>query len=337
MAAYIRAAALGNYAEVARRLGLDPHRRLRAAGIDPASLADPDTPVPTAAVAALLEDSARLSKCDTFALSMAEGWRMADLGVVSLLLSHERSVRAALAATERYRHLLNDSLSLSVEQAGAIVTIREEFAAGPAARMPQVNELAIGVIVRIVRALLGPAWSPVAVRFAHPAPPSTLAHRRFFRAPVRFGEDLNAIACRAEDLDRPNPNRDAGLARHAIRLLDATPGALPGDASAVQDVMRAIHLRMPAGKATMEEAARAMGATPRTLQRRLDAAGTTFSALLNQARRDLVPRYLGNPAYSIAQVAELLGYDFPSSFTRWFRAEFGRSPARWRAYHRGKE
>ncbi|HEX4763200.1 MAG TPA: AraC family transcriptional regulator [Usitatibacter sp.] len=333
MAAYIRAAALGNYAEVARRLGLDPRRRLTAAGIDPASLADPDLPVPTAAVAALLEESARLSKCDTFALTMAEGWRMADLGVVSLLLAHERSVRAALATAERYRHLLNDSLSVSLEEAGTLAIVREEFAGGPATRSPQANELAMGVILRVFRALLGPDWRPVSVRFAHAAPPRGLAHRRFFGAPVLFDQELNAITCRREDLDRSNPNRDAGLARHAVRLLDATANPTRGDAAAIQDVMRSLHVRMPAGKASIEEVAHGLGITPRTLQRRLDAAGTSFSALLNRARRDLVPRYLANPAYSITQVGELLGYDFPSSFTRWFRKEFGRSPARWREYH----
>jgi len=333
MAAYIRAAALGNYAEVARRLGLDPRRRLAAAGIDPASLADPDLPVPTAAVAALLEESARLSKCDTFALAMAEGWRMADLGVVSLLLAHERSLRAALGAAERYRHLLNDSLSVSLEQAGPVALVREEFAGGPATRSPQANELAMGIILRMFRALLGPAWKPVGVSFAHAKPDKIVAHRRFFGAPVLFNQELNAMTCRVDDLDRPNPNRDAGLVRHAVRLLNAMPNAFRSDAAAMQDVLRAIHVRLPAGTASIEEVARGLGITPRTLQRRLDAADTSFSALLNRARRDLVLRYLGNPAYSIIQVAELLGYDFPSSFTRWFRREFGQSPARWRAYH----
>ena len=44
----------------------------------------------------------------------------------------------------------------------------------------------------------------------------------------------------------------------------------------------------------------------------------------------MVERYLENSAYSIVQVGELLGYEFPSSFTRWFRKQFGKSPARWR-------
>jgi AraC-like DNA-binding protein len=37
-----------------------------------------------------------------------------------------------------------------------------------------------------------------------------------------------------------------------------------------------------------------------------------------------------NPGYSMARIAGLLGYSVPSSFTRWFAAEFGATPATWR-------
>ena len=102
----------------------------------------------------------------------------------------------------------------------------------------------------------------------------------------------------------------------------------PGEA---QDVRRSIYQLLPHGRATIEQVARALGTNPRMLQRRLDACGETFSGLLNATRRELVMRYLENPAYSLTQVAALLGYGFPSSFTRWFVAEFGQSPAKWRA------
>src|SRR5689334_1347216 len=107
MPAFVRAAALGSFDEVARRAGLDPHKRLRAAGIDPAYLADPDLHVPVAAVAGLLEDSARRAGRVAIGVRMAQAWRVSDLGVVSLLLVHERTLRGALEVASRYRHLLN--------------------------------------------------------------------------------------------------------------------------------------------------------------------------------------------------------------------------------------
>jgi AraC-like DNA-binding protein len=335
MRSFVRAAALGNYAEIARRVGLDPHQRLRAAGIDPVYLADSDMRVSIEAVAILLEDSARRSGCETLGLEMAEDWRLSDLGVVSLLLAHEQSVRSALAAADGYRHLLNDSVTLSVDDAGNLAMVREELVGAHAARSRQANELVTGVLLKIFRAILGSSWRPLGVRFAHSAPRRLNVHRRFFAAPVAFDQDVNGITCRLADLDLANPARDRGLTRHARRLLDMIPGSRSAEDSSAQDVLRAIHILLPVGKATIAQVARGTALTPRTLQRQLDLEGTSFSELLNQVRRDMVPRYLANPAFSVLEVGQLLGYEFPSSFTRWFRSEFGCSPQRWRQEHAG--
>ena len=45
-------------------------------------------------------------------------------GVVSLLLSHQPTLRAALVVIMQYRHLLNDSLAMHVEEEGKIVVRR---------------------------------------------------------------------------------------------------------------------------------------------------------------------------------------------------------------------
>ena len=335
MTAYVRAASLGNYPEVAQRVGLDPAAMIREAGLNPTLLSDPDLRIPTKTVVALLEDSARRSACATFGLQMAESWRMSDFGVVSLLLAHQPTLRDALAATIHHRHLLNDSLSLWIEDAGDLVIVREELVGEGAARSRQAIELAIGVVFRMFRALLGPHWKPRGVRFAHPAPPQLGVHRRIFGANVDFDQAFNGIVCAAADIDRPNPTADPGMVRHAQKLIDAMPRNVAAEPDAAQEVRRALRILLPLGQATIGQVAQGMGVTARTLQRQLDATGDTYGGLLNEARVEIVPRYLGNPAYSIIQVGELLGYEFPSSFTRWFRKEFGKSPARWRAENAG--
>ncbi|WP_321940216.1 AraC family transcriptional regulator [Paraburkholderia sp. J8-2] len=66
------------------------------------------------------------------------------------------------------------------------------------------------------------------------------------------------------------------------------------------------------------------------MQRELDKAGESFTSLLNEVRCELAMRYVGNPRYSLVEVSELLGYSSPSTFTRWFSAQFGIAPAVWR-------
>ena len=331
MTAFVRSASLGNYREVASRTGLDPESMIREAGLDPDFLANPDLRIPAAAVTSLLEASARASGCLTFGLQMAESWRLSDFGAISLLLTHERTLRDAIEATIRYRHLLNDSLTLSIEDADGLVIVREELVTGAVASRQGI-ELALGVVFRMFRALLGPQWRPRSVRFTHHVPADLTIHRRVFGIAPEFDAEFNGIVCVAADLDRPNPSADPALAKHARSYLETL--ATPQASSLAQEVRHAIHLLLPSGRASMEAIAQGLGINARTLQRQLEASGESFSALLNAARRELVTRYLGNPAYSLGQVGELLGFAYPSSFTRWFVSQFGESPNRWRSKQR---
>ena len=135
--------------------------------------------------------------------------------------------------------------------------------------------------------------------------------------------------CRTEDLDRPNPNADPAMARYARQFLESLPGAQ--GRSTVYEALKAIYLLLPMGRATIDQIAEGLGLNVRTLQRQLESASVVFSDLVNEVRRELVVRYLENPGYSLALIAELLGYSVPSSFTRWFGAQFGVTPQRWRA------
>lgn len=67
------------------------------------------------------------------------------------------------------------------------------------------------------------------------------------------------------------------------------------------------------------------GLHPRTLNRRLQDAGTSFRALQNQARHDLAREMLRDAASDIAAIAGLLGYTSASAFVRAF--------ARWEGQH----
>ncbi len=334
MTPMVRAASLTNYMEVAQHLGLNPQQLLRQVGLSQTLIDNPEQRLPTSAVAALLEESARAANCPTFGLRMAESRQLSDFGVISLLLSHQPTLRDALEIIVQYRHLLNESLALYVDEVGKTVILREEIISDTSAPMRQGMELAIGVLFRMCSALLGSNWRPMSVNFSHDAPPELQLHRRVFGCKVEFGSEFNGIVCQVADLDKPNPLADPAMARHAQRLVETLPGA--ARQSTLNDVRKAIYLLLPMGRSTIEQIAQSLGMNVRTLQRRLEESEVTFSDLINEARRDLVLRYMENPRYSLSRIADLLGYSVPSSFTRWFTCQFGKSPAAWRREHQVK-
>jgi AraC-like DNA-binding protein len=67
----------------------------------------------------------------------------------------------------------------------------------------------------------------------------------------------------------------------------------------------------------MEAVSKKLATSSRTLQRRLSAEGETFQTILNRTREALARHYLQRPELTAAEIAFLLGYDDPSSFSAW--------------------
>ena len=333
MPVHARTAVLAHYLDVARHLKLNAASLLGEVGLSPALLSDPSQRIPASASITLLEKSAHLSGCDTLGLRMAERRDLADFGEVSLLLSHQPTLRDALQVIVDYRLQINESLAIHIEQVGSTVIIREELVTDLGTHNRQSMELAIAVLHRFCAALLGSHWQPLKVCFAH-APPADLGvHRRIFGCKVEFGCEFNGLLCPAASLDASMPLANAAMARHAQRYMDSLLGK--HDASVAGEVRKAIYLLLPMGRATLAQIAHSQGMNVRTLQRRLDEQGVSFSELVASVRRDLVVRYLKNPGYSLGQIADMLGYSMPNSFTRWFISQFDMPPDAWRNAQRG--
>lgn len=329
MAILIRTAALANYLEVAQHLGLNPQPILRRFGLSARQLGDLDQLIPIQSAVSLLEASAAESNCISFGLRMAELRQLSHMGAVSLLLSHQQTLRNALQTMIEYRHLLNQSLAMHIEDVGGMAIVREEIVTDPPMQNRQAIELAVGILYRSCRAMLGANWNPRSVNFTHGEPADLQLHKRIFRCPIHFDSEFNGIVCVAADLDLPNPKADPEMARYARRFVESLPGT--NEPSVVLEVRKAIYLLLPMERATIEQVAQSLGMNVRTLQRRLGDAGESFSGLISGVRRDLVVRYIENPHYSLGRVAAMLGYSVHSSFTRWFISQFGMAPAVWRA------
>lgn len=324
----VRAAVLSHYDEVAMRLGLNPQVMLRKVGLMPRMLASPSQLFPVESALALLEITAKESGSDTVGLQMAEARLLSDFGPISLLLTHQPSIRMALQVIAQYRHLLNESLGMHIEDVGKTTLIREEIISNYQGSTQQSTDMAIGVLMLIFRAMLGEHWRPQAIHFTHAANSDLQVHRRLFGCPLHFDSDFNGVVCLKADMDRPNARADAAMASYAQSFIEAMPKQ--GQRTVVQDVRRSVYLLLPMGRASVEQIASGLGVNVRTLQRRLDESGVSFSQVLNEVRSELAQRYITHTPHSMGRVAEQLGYSNLSSFTRWFTSQFGCSPSQMR-------
>lgn len=328
MSIQVRSVSLAKYSAIASGLGMDPVSMLRHVGLDPSCLLTPDLRVPEISLANILEASSKSSEGQSLGLLMGETWRLSDFGVLSLLLQHQPTLRQALQAFQKYRHLLSDSVVVDIAEHPQLTVLQCALVTGRTHPGRQPMELAVAALLSLCRHCLGRDWMPRRVHFTHAAPASTLIHQRVFGPFLEFGADFDGLVLGKDELDRQNVLIDPGMARYARDFIELQPRS--GAPKVSLGVLRAVHLLMPRGQHSIEQISQHLGVSPRTLQRQLEQEGANFQSLVNDVRREQALRLIEGQAHSITEVAQLIGFAETSAFSRWFSRQFGVSPSRWK-------
>jgi AraC-like DNA-binding protein len=328
MAYLARSAGLTGFFDLAVSLGLDPYKIASEAGVPAAAFNDPDMRISARAISEMHELAAEHSGVDDFGLRLAETRRLSNLGPVALLIREQPTLRAALAQLRRYIWLQNDAFSTSLEEMGEIAVMRLHT---PPWSGRQSIEIAVGVGVRLCRELLGETWRPLEVHLPHAAPARVEAYLRAYGVIPLFEQDFVGLVLPRSDLGRPIGAADPAMARQVVRYLEQI--AASRGSSFSDKVREMIVLLLPNGGVTVERVAQRLAMDRRTLHRRLIAENTTFSELLNAARREIAEPLLARSERSFQSVADLLGFSSLSAFAHWFRRQFGSTASAYRASH----
>jgi AraC-like DNA-binding protein len=275
----------------------------------------------------LLELSARAA--DDFGLRLTDYRTPSVMGPLALVAREQPSVRAVLQAMNRHHSLHSDVTTFPVEDAGDITIVRAVNTWATPGPDRQSSGLAIGQLMRILRLFLGPEWRPLSVSLVRSPPQSMEAHRRILGPNIDFDRAFNGLVCARADIDRPNPNADPEMARQIERYVAGLGGG--GEARLPERVRQHVVDLLPDGQCTADVVARQLGLDLRTLQRQLAAAETSFGEIVQTARMGLIPQYLVQSDRPLAEVADLLGFSALSAFSRWHRAQYGRSASDHRA------
>ena len=131
-------------------------------------------------------------------------------------------------------------------------------------------------------------------------------------------------------LDLPVAQSDSNLVAFLRPIADEILERLSKRHTFMKQVQSAMVPLIEKGRLNIDEVARELAMSPRTLQRRLENEGTTFGAVLDETRRVAALEYLKNPRIAIAEAAFLLGFSEPSTFYRSFRRWTGDTPANYR-------
>lgn len=329
----VRAGGLQGYVALMRQLGADPKPLLRRHGVPAALLADEDAQLPLAAVLDLMEDSARQTGHADFGLRLSRAQDISQLGPVALAMQHCPTVAEALDCLSRYLFVQSPGIAMSLQTPGSLgphtADMRYDITA-PWRQFPrQAYDQGLGVGHHILGLLAGSRYRLLAVSLPYEPEAPLRAHALFFGAEIRSGQPYCALHIDRSCLDAPVRAANPALLRMAN---DYLASHFPGPTGALAPRVR-LALSHALVDATADKAAiaAALAMHPRTLQRRLDAEGTSFQALRDELRRQHALRYLTGTRMPLSQVAGLLGFTEQSALTRYCRQRFGSTPSAIRA------
>jgi AraC-like DNA-binding protein len=247
---------------------------------------------------------------------------------LGFLVQSSPDVQTALRSLVRYFHLHARGAAPSLDVHGNTATWRYDIYQPQVEATDQTGDGAVAAMFNMMRQLCGPAWKPTEVLFAHRKPHDVGPFRDFFRAPLRFEAEHNAIMFSAEWLDRKLPGADPELRWLLQKQIDALDVRHRDDfPSQVRSVLRTALL---SGHAKADQVAALFSMHSRTLNRRLNAFGTSFQELVDEGRFEIARQMLEDTGMQVREIAVSLDYADASAFTRAFRRWTGTSPGAWR-------
>lgn len=324
---------LGSFAA----LGLDTKALCDAAGLDHDQLSDPDSRLPRDLSGRLWREASRQSGDPLLGLHAGERLVPTANNLLAHMVLSSPTLLDGLQLSLPYQRVLAHGrvASLDRRRDGYALCFRKVPGDLPITRSE--IEFMMTALLRLLRAAVGRRWRPLAVRFDFPLPPSTTEHERVFRCPVEFARAENSLLLPADVMTAPLP-------MHCPAVLDALQAAADAalarleSPSFVGEVRSRLLARMRSrrGDCSVDAIAGEMHVSARTLQRRLEAEGTSFSGVHEEAQKRRCLELLDG-SDSLDEIGTAVGLSGSRALTRAFKRWTGRTPSEHRQQRREQE
>ncbi|MEM7157065.1 MAG: AraC family transcriptional regulator ligand-binding domain-containing protein [Myxococcota bacterium] len=320
----------GNWQLVWRDLGVDPRAVLRRAGLPEGLFTRGDISLTTDEYFRMWSAVEAETGSSTFAIELGEVVRSEAFhpAIFASLCSSNFLVAADRIA--HYKRLVAP-MELLLDDGGHEFRIELRWLDRTVEPPASLAGFELVFFTQLIRLATRERIEPLKIESLVPLEPASAYSEYFGVAPIVA--QRHAITFRRSDATRPFLTANESMWRAFEPALRQRLADLDEEASFEQRVRSALLEALPGGESSMEEIARTLAVSKRTLQRRLRDEATTFQAVLNATREDLARHYLSQTKLSGAEISYLLGFEDPNSFFRAFHNWTGQTTEQARAAH----
>ncbi len=317
--------------DLLREFGVAPEQVISAAGMTMDSINHPDKAISYLAMGRLMTIAAEMTHCPSFGLELGKRITLSTLGPVGRLMTHAATVREALRDFVAHQHRNSHGGVAYLFEKG------EDAIFGYAVYQPGmsggsiISDGAAVAAYNFVRELVGDGATLISsVLLARAKPQDVEPYRRSFPAGVRFDQGQTAVVLAKGVLNRPVVGADSRQRAEALREVSARWDA--GDLNLQERMRRHLRVALIRGNFSAIEVAGELRMSPRTLNRRLQAAGLEFQQVMDHARCIYVKQLLAMTHLEVSAISQIVGYSTPSVLSSAFARWTGQTPTEWRAH-----
>ncbi|MBO9532035.1 MAG: AraC family transcriptional regulator ligand-binding domain-containing protein [Solirubrobacteraceae bacterium] len=254
-----------------------------------------------------------------FGVALARSVDYLEFGELGVAIVAAPDPEAALALMARHAGLLSEEVVITVERGPRTLELRIDHVR----THWRAAEFAAALVMRVLRVRFAPSLPVMRLALAFNNPPALGAYQRYFRGEVTMNAPATRLLLDRTVLARHGVPDPGGIASHFDALLARREAELAQTRTTADEVREALLEEFGPDFGAVDVLAGRLHLTPRTLQRRLRAEGTSASEVTDDVRRELAREWLHDGHLSHGEIAYRLGFAHQSSLSRALRRWWG--------------
>jgi AraC-like DNA-binding protein len=289
-------------------------------------IADPEERLSVRSQITLLEQAAVALKDDWLGFTMARDFDLREIGLLYYVMASSLTLGDALKRVARYSQITNEALVVQYLEGNKFI-IRLNYSGVPRHMDRHQIEFFMFAALRLCRVLTGQNTVPQHFLISHHRSGTNSEVTRFVGTAVEFGASTDEFALNTNAPELPIIHADPYLNNLLLKYCEMAVANRRVNVSQLRTkVEDMISSSLPHGRVVVDDVARSLGMSKRTLTRKLADEGLNFTEVLQQLRRDLAVRYLDDRKLHVSKIAWLLGFNEVSAFTHTFKRWTGKTP-----------